>query len=167
MNQYYRPNPYSYPSNMPAVDSNKSRFIKLSDYGPYPFAVNIEAAAKLNNTFRTAFWTGNHLQLTLMSLNPGEDIGLEIHNDVDQFIRIEEGRGVLKMGSRKDRLDFEADVYEDFAFIVPAGTWHNLINMGDTELKLYSIYAPPQHPHGTIHETKSEAEAAEEHNNKY
>jgi len=102
------------------------------------------------------------LQLTLMSINPGEDIGLEIHPDLDQFIRIEQGRGLVKMGDRKDKLDFQANVSDDFAFIIPAGKWHNLINTGNLPLKLYSIYAPPQHPYGTIHATKAIAEAAEE-----
>lgn len=138
-------NPYPYPYD-------------LIDYGPEPFVVNIEEVTKQNNTFRTALWTGNHLQLTLMSIMPGEDIGIEIHPNLDQFIRIEEGQGLVRMGYRKDRLDFQEKVYDDFAFIIPAGTWHNLINTGNKPLKLYSIYAPPQHPRGTIHETKEAAE---------
>lgn len=136
-------------------------FIKLQDYGPEPFVVNIEEATKQNNTFRTALWTGSHLQLTLMSINVGEDIGLEIHPNLDQFIRIEEGQGLVKMGDRQDRLYFQEKVYGDYAFIIPAGKWHNLINTGNKPLKLYSIYAPPQHPRGTVHETKADAEAAE------
>ncbi|WP_330389510.1 cupin domain-containing protein [Geosporobacter ferrireducens] len=140
-------------------------FTKPKDYGPKPFVVNIEEATKQNNTFRTALWTGSHLQLTLMSINVGEDIGLEIHPNLDQFIRIEEGQGLVKMGDRKDRLDFQEKVYDDFAIIIPAGKWHNLINTGCKPLKLYSIYAPPQHPHGTVHETKAIAETAEGHHN--
>jgi mannose-6-phosphate isomerase-like protein (cupin superfamily) len=136
--------------------------IKLKDYGPEPFVVNIEEATKQNSTFRTALWTGNHLQLTLMSLKVGEDIGLEIHHDVDQFIRIEEGQGLVKMGDNKQNLDFQRKVYDDYVFIIPAGKWHNLINIGYKPLKLYSIYAPPQHPHGTVHKTKAIAQAAEE-----
>jgi mannose-6-phosphate isomerase-like protein (cupin superfamily) len=136
--------------------------IKLKDYGPEPFVVNIEEVTKRNNTYRTALWTGRHLQLTLMSIRVGEDIGLEIHPDLDQFIRIEEGQGLVKMGDKKDRLDFQRKVYDDFAFIIPAGKWHNLINTGKKPIKLYSIYAPPQHPKGTVHETKAIAEAAEE-----
>lgn len=132
------------------------------DYGPRPFVVNIDEATKMNNTFRTALWTGDYLQLTLMSIQPGEDIGLEIHPDLDQFLRIEEGRGLVKMGYRRDRLDYKEMVYDDFAIIIPAGTWHNLINTGNQPLKLYSIYAPPQHPRGTIHETKEDAMEAEE-----
>ncbi len=132
--------------------------IILKDYGPKPFVVNIEEATKQNNNFRIALWTGSYLQLTLMSINVGEDIGLEIHTNLDQFIRIEEGQGLVKMGDRKDSLDFERKVYDDFAIIIPAGKWHNLINTGNTPLKLYSIYAPPQHPFGTIHKTKKDAE---------
>ena len=97
-----------------------------------------------------------------MSIKVGEDIGLEVHQGLDQFIRVEEGQGLVKMGDSKYNLDFQRNVYDDFAFIIPAGKWHNLINTGDTPLKLYSIYAPPQHPHGTVHETKADAEAAEE-----
>lgn len=140
--------------------------IKLKDYGPKPFVVNIEEATKQNDAFRTALWTGSHLQLTLMSIDVGEDIGLEMHPNLDQFIRIEEGEGLVKMGYKKDNLNFQAKVYDDFAFIIPAGTWHNLINTGNKPIKLYSIYAPPQHPFGTVHETKADAEAAEE-NHRY
>lgn len=136
--------------------------IILKDYGPCPLVVNIEEATKQNNTFRTALWTGNHLQLTLMSINVGEDIGLELHPNLDQFVRIEEGQGLVKMGDSKDSLDFQAKVRDDFAFIIPAGKWHNLVNTGNTPLKLYSIYAPPQHPYGTVHKTKADAQAAEE-----
>ncbi len=135
--------------------------IVLRDYGPEPFAADIEDATKQNNAYRTALWTGKHLQLTLMSINVGDDIGLEMHPDVDQFIRLEQGRGIVRMGDRKDNLDFQANVSDDFAFIIPAGKWHNLINTGSIPIKLYSIYAPPQHPHGTVHQTKADAQAAE------
>lgn len=146
--------------NMPYSDNHS--IIDLMDYGPEPFAVDISEAAEQNNSFRNTLWTGNHLQLALMSLNEGEDIGLEMHPEVDQFIRIEEGQGVVRMGDTEDLSDFEADVYDDFIFVIPAGKWHNLINTGNTPLKLYSIYAPPQHPHGTVHETKADAQAAEQ-----
>ena len=142
-------------------NKNAWRPLKLMDYGPEPFVINIDKATKKNNNFRTALWTGNHLQLTLMSLKVGEDIGLEIHPSVDQFICIEEGQGLVKMGQSKDKLDFQERVFDDFAFIIPAGKWHNLINTGNKPLKLYSIYAPPQHPRGTVHETKADAEADE------
>lgn len=135
--------------------------IELQDYGPEPFAVNITEASKQNNTYRTALWTGNHLQVTLMSLNVGEDIGLEIHPNVDQFLRIEQGQGIVKMGKSKDNLNYERKVYEDYAIMIPAGTYHNVTNTGNIPLKLYSIYAPPQHPHGTVHVTKADAMAVE------
>ncbi|MBU3110031.1 cupin domain-containing protein [Clostridium lacusfryxellense] len=148
--------------NIPFTDESEDEvLIKLKDYGPEPFVVNIDEATKQNNTFRTALWTGTHLQLTLMSIKVGENIGLEIHPDLDQFLRIEEGEGLVKMGDRKDRLYFQEKVYDDFAIIIPAGKWHNIINTGNKPLKLYSIYAPPQHPKGTVHETKAIAEAAE------
>ena len=134
---------------------------KPKDYGPEPFVVNINEASKQNNNFRTALWTGKYLQVTLMSIPVGGEIGLEIHPDTDQFLRIEEGQGLVKMGDRKDRLYFQKKVYDDFAIMIPAGTWHNIINTGNKPIKLYSIYAPPHHPFGTVHKTKAEAEAAE------
>jgi mannose-6-phosphate isomerase-like protein (cupin superfamily) len=134
---------------------------KVMDHGRRPFVVNINEAAKQNNTYRTAIWTGEHLQVTLMSINVGDDIGLEIHPHVDQFLRIEQGQGIVQMGKRKDHLDFVQRVSDEFAIMIPAGTWHNVTNTGNTPLKLYSIYAPPQHPFGTVHVTKAQAMAAE------
>ncbi|AEV17517.1 hypothetical protein GTCCBUS3UF5_1880 [Geobacillus thermoleovorans CCB_US3_UF5] len=132
----------------------------MRDYGGKPFVVNIERAAEQNQNFRTALWTGKHLQVTLMSIEVGGDIGLEVHPNVDQFIRIEQGQGLVQMGERKDRLDFERRVSEGDAIMIPAGTWHNVTNIGHVPLKLYSIYAPPEHPFGTVHRTKAEAMAA-------
>jgi len=134
--------------------------VELKDYGGKPFVVDIERAAKQNKNYRTALWTGKHLQVTLMSIDVGGDIGLEVHPDVDQFIRIEQGQGLVRMGGRKDRLEFERNVSEDDAIMIPAGTWHNVTNTGHVPLKLYSIYAPPEHPFGTVHRTKAEAMAA-------
>ncbi|MCG7217767.1 cupin domain-containing protein [Paenibacillus mucilaginosus] len=133
----------------------------IKDYGNQPFVINIDAAAKRNNTYRTALWTGNQLQVTLMSINVGDDIGLEVHPTTDQFIRIEEGQGFVQMGDSKDKLDFQAKVYDDFAIMIPARKWHNVTNTGSTPLKVYAIYAPPEHPHGTVHETKAAAAASE------
>lgn len=146
-----------YPDRSPYNNGNL-----LTDYGGKPFVVNINEAAKQNDTFRTALWTGTHLQLTLMSLNSGEDIGLEIHPNVDQFLRIEQGQGIVQMGKSKNNLNFRRRVYDDSAIFIPAGTWHNLTNTGNIPLKLYSIYAPPNHPFGTVHATKRDAIAAEE-----
>lgn len=130
----------------------------LKDYGPMPFVLNIEEAAIRNDNFRLTLWTGKHLQLTLMSIRVGEDIGLEMHPDVDQFIRIEQGQGIVKMGNRKNNLNFQSRFSEDDAIFIPAGKWHNVINTGCVPIKLYSIYAPPEHPHGTVHQTKEDAE---------
>lgn len=135
--------------------------VLLKDYGGEPFVVNINQAAIQNNTYRTTLWTGTHLQVTLMSLNVGEDIGLEMHPDVDQFLRIEQGQGIVRMGNSKDNLNYERNVSDDYAIIVPAGTWHNVINTGNIPLKLYSIYSPPNHPFGTVENTKADAMAAE------
>ncbi|KAB3526218.1 cupin domain-containing protein [Alkaliphilus serpentinus] len=162
--QGYRFQPYPYWGNMPMYSPGSGRqCIELKDYGPEPFVVNIEEATKENTNFRTALWTGCHLQLTLMSIDVGEDIGLEKHPDVDQFIRIEEGQGLVMMGDSKDNLCFKKEVYDDYAILIPAGTWHNVVNTGCKPLKLYSIYAPPEHPRGTIHETKEDAEEDHHH----
>lgn len=147
------PNPYWF--NGPYYPQQP---IKLKDYGKEPLVIDIEKATKQNNYFRNALWTGCHLQVALMTINPGEDIGLEVHPKVDQFLRIEQGEGLVRMGDSKDNLDFQARVSDDYAIFVPAGKWHNLINTGSTPLKLYSIYAPPEHPYGTVHKTKKDAE---------
>lgn len=114
-----------------------------------------------NQNFRTALWTGCHLQLTLMCIPAGGEIGLEVHPDTDQFIRLESGQGMAMMGACKDKLNFQKCIGADDAVFVPAGTWHNIINTGRCPLKLYSIYAPPHHPHGTVHRLKADADAAE------
>lgn len=143
--------PYPVPSHRP----------RIQDHGGAPFVVNIEEASKQNETFRTALWTGSHLQVTVMSIGVGEDIGLEIHPHTDQFLRIEDGMGIVQMGKTKHLLDFRRRVGNDDAIMIPAGTWHNVTNTGNRPLKLYSIYAPPHHPFGTVHETKASAEAEE------
>ncbi len=133
------------------------------DYGPEPFVVDISKNTRQNPNFRTAFWTGKHLQVTLMSIPVGGEIGLESHPTLDQFLRIEAGCGVAMMGSHRNNLNFKKRVRDGYAVLIPAGTWHNLVNTGNMPIKLYSIYAPVQHPHGTVHETKAEAEASEHH----
>ncbi|MER2038872.1 MAG: cupin domain-containing protein [Solibacillus sp.] len=149
-------NPYNWHG-----DSTSNQGMVLKDYGKNPFVTNIEEATKRNNTYRTALWTGDHLQLTLMSINPGEDIGLEVHPHVDQFIRIEQGQGIVQMGKSKDHLNFRQMVFEDFAIFVPAGTWHNVTNTGNSPIKLYTIYAPPNHPFGTVQPTKASVKFVE------
>ena len=132
----------------------------IRDYGAEPLIVNIDRFAKQNSNYRTALWTGNHLQVTLMSIPVNGDIGLEMHPNLDQFIRIEDGCAHVMMGKSETHLDYHQKVNSNYAVIVPAGTWHNIINNGNTPLKLYSIYAPPHHPYGTVHKTKAEAEHA-------
>ncbi|HSD49044.1 MAG TPA: cupin domain-containing protein [Actinomycetota bacterium] len=122
---------------------------------------DVERLTLENDTFRTVVFTGTHSQLTVMRIAPGEDIGLESHPHLDQFLRIEQGRARVEFGTTKDRVEETHDVEDDWAFIVPAGIWHNVVNTGDQDLKLYSIYAPPQHPDGTVHRTKADAEEAE------
>ncbi len=135
--------------------------MELKDYGKQPFVVDIEDFTTSNTNFRTAVWTGEHLQMTLMSIPVDGEIGLEIHTDTDQFLRIEQGKTRVYMGDSEDNLDFEEEAEEDFAIFIPAGKWHNIVNTGDEEVKIYSIYAPSHHPFGTIHETKEIADEAE------
>lgn len=122
---------------------------------------DIEQITLDNDNFRTVVFTGGHTQLTLMRLAPGEDIGLEAHPHLDQFLRLEQGRARVEFGSSEDEIEETHDVQEDWAFIVPAGVWHNVVNIGDQDVKLYSLYSPPQHPHGTVQRTKQDAEKAE------
>jgi mannose-6-phosphate isomerase-like protein (cupin superfamily) len=118
---------------------------------------NIEKLTVENNDFRRVLYTGEQMQLVLMSLKPGEDIGAEVHPENDQFFRIDAGQGKAVVG------ETEYDVSDGDAVIVPRGTEHNIINTSDSEdLKLYTIYAPPHHKDGIIRNTKSEAEANEE-----
>ncbi|MDK6400252.1 cupin domain-containing protein [Pauljensenia sp. UMB1235] len=131
------------------------------DMGPNPYVVNIEEATMENTNYRTTLWTGKNLQLTVMCIQPGHDIGLEIHEDHDQFLRIEGGRGLVQMGPAKDDLSFEVEASDDDAIFVPAGSWHNVTAIGGEPLRVYSIYAPPEHAHGTIHVTYEEAIEAE------
>ena len=132
----------------------------IIDNGPAPTVANIVTATIDNTNYRTTMWTGKNLQLTLMSIEPGHDIGLEVHDTHDQFLRVEEGLATVSMGSDKNQLQtWQASVSD--AIFVPAGIWHNLESTGSVPLKVYSIYAPPQHAHGTVHVTQEEAEAAE------
>lgn len=137
--------------------------VTLKDYGAEPTVLNIESYTLANENFRTALWTGNNLQVTLMTIPVGGDVGLEQHMTIDQFLRIEQGEGQVMMGDSEDNLDFVKEVSDDYAIFVPAGKWHNIVNKGDKPLKIYSIYAPAEHPRGTIHKTQQEAMEAEHH----
>lgn len=120
---------------------------------------SIEKAAEKNKYFRRVLFTGKHLQLVVMCLQPKEEIGNEVHKRVDQFFRVEEGRAKFVFNGDEVHV-----VSAGGAVVVPAGTYHNVINTSATQpLKLYTIYTPPQHPDGTVHRTKAKAEAAEHH----
>ena len=136
---------------------------KSNDYGKQPWVVDIEDLTVSNNNFRTAKWTGKNLQLTVMMVKPGGEIGLEVHEQGDQFIRVEEGEARVVMGKTKDKLTFDKKVSDDWAILIPEGFWHNIINIGDKPLKVYVIYAPPEHDAGTLHKTFEEAEAHHHH----
>lgn len=121
------------------------------------FIGNIENQTERNGDFRRVLYTGHHLQLVLMSLIAGEEIGEEVHEDHDQFFRIEEGTGEISIDGTRTKVE------SGTAMLVPAGSRHNLKNTGADVLKLYTLYAPPNHQDKTVHITKADAEASEEH----
>lgn len=129
----------------------------MTDHGRGPYVLDIEQTTVENDTFRTTLWTGEHLQLTVMSIRPGDDIGLEVHPDTDQFLRLEGGTGRCQMGPAADDLPFDEEVVDGWAILVPAGTWHNVSNVGQTDLKVYALYGPPDHVAGTVHVTHEDA----------
>lgn len=139
----------------PQTKEEKTEVI-LKDYGNNPLVINIEDYTLKNENFRTTLWTGSKLQVTLMSIPVGGEIGLEQHNGTDQFLRIEEGEGKVMMGDSEENLDFVKDFSDDFVIIFPSGKWHNIKNTGDKPLKIYSIYSPVEHPVGTVHKTKAD-----------
>jgi len=120
------------------------------------YVTNIEKATKENNNFRKVLYTAQSSQLVVMSLKAGEEIGAEVH-DLDQFIRVEEGKGKAVLDG------VEHEIKDGFAVVVPAGANHNIINTGEEEMKLYTVYSPPEHRDGVVHATKEEAEKGEEH----
>ncbi|MBA4805743.1 MAG: cupin domain-containing protein [Brevundimonas sp.] len=121
------------------------------------FIADIETLTVENTDFRRVLYTGKFLQLVLMTLKPGEEIGSEVHEDHDQFFRIESGSGAVEIDGVR------TPVKDDDAVIVPAGARHNVINTGDEPLMLYTLYGPPDHREGVVHRTKAEADASEEH----
>ncbi|MDO5736835.1 MAG: cupin domain-containing protein [Propionibacteriaceae bacterium] len=130
-----------------------------TDHGRKPYVTDIENETLENDNFRTTLWTGAHLQLTVMSIPPGGDIGLEVHEENDQFLRVEQGRGRCEMGPEEGNLNFVRDVADDEIILVPAGTWHNVTNTGENDLKVYVLYGPADHEPGTVHPTQDDAEA--------
>ena len=121
------------------------------------FIDDIEKRTEDNRAFRRVLYTGKHMQLVLMSLQPGEDIGEEIHDEVDQFFRVEQGKGEVLIDGRTTKVESAT------AIIVPAGARHNIRNTGEKPLQLYTLYAPPEHEDGTVQVTKADAEASSEH----
>lgn len=122
---------------------------------------DIERLTLENTDFRRVVFTGAHTQLTLMRIRPGEDIGWERHGHLDQFLRLEQGTARFDFGTAEDAIDESHEIAADGALIVPAGVWHNVVNTGDGDLKLYSLYSPPEHAPGTVHVTRADADAAE------
>ncbi|HEY0243688.1 MAG TPA: cupin domain-containing protein [Gemmatimonadaceae bacterium] len=121
------------------------------------FVDNIEDLTLGNKDFRRVVYTGKHAQLVLMSLRKGEEIGEEVHEDRDQFFRVEKGKGEVVIDGERYK------IRRDDAIVVPAGARHNVINTGEKSLKLYTLYGPPEHKDGTVHHTKADAEEQEEH----
>lgn len=122
------------------------------------YVTNIEEKSLKNGYFRQVLFTAPHSQLVVMSIAPGEDIGMETHDTVDQFIRVEAGSGKAVLNGQETKLA------DGSAVVIPAGVEHNIVNTSQTTaLKLYTLYTPPQHPDGTIHKTRAEAQEAEEH----
>ena len=133
-----------------------------TDQGGVPEILDIHKQTLLNNNYRKAIWTGEHLQVTLMSIPPGGEIGLEIHSNTDQFLKVEYGIASVYMGKTKQDIKFVGKANPFCSILIPSGTYHNVINEQNTPLKLDSIYAPPHHPIGTIHKTKFDADIAED-----
>lgn len=121
------------------------------------FIRDIEELTEHNSDFRRVLYTGKNMQLVLMSLEPGEEIGEEVHRDRDQFFRVEQGKGEVWIDGRTTKIE------SDFAILVPAGARHNILNTGDKPLRLYTLYGPPEHADGTVQATKADAIASKAH----
>jgi mannose-6-phosphate isomerase-like protein (cupin superfamily) len=136
--------------------------VTIKDIGPQPQSFDLEKATLENDDYRAVVWSGRYLQLTLMSIQPGDDIGLEAHPQTDQFLRLDGGRGRVQMGPSENQLDFDQEVEDGWAILVPAGTWHNVTNIGDEPMRLYAVYAPVHHAAGVVHVTSDDAKRDEE-----
>ena len=136
--------------------------MSIADIGPRPQSFNLETETLENPNYRTVAWSGTYLQVTLMSIPVNGDIGLEKHPDTDQFIRLDRGHGRVQMGPGKDELTFDQEVTDGWCVIVPAGSWHNITNIGDEPLQLYAVYAPVHHAAGKVQPTGADAERDEE-----
>jgi mannose-6-phosphate isomerase-like protein (cupin superfamily) len=129
--------------------------IRIEDVGPRLQAFDIEQATQKNSDYRSIVWSGHFLQVTLMSIPVGGDIGLEAHPETDQFLRLEAGSGRVQMGAAKDLMTFDARVSDGWCVLVPAGTWHNVTNVGTTPMPVYAIYAPAHHAPGKVQPTSA------------
>lgn len=132
------------------------------DIGPEPQSFNIERATNENPNYRAVAWSGRYLQVTLMSIPVGGDIGLEVHPETDQFLRLETGKGRVQMGATRGQLTFDETVSDGWCVLVPAGTWHNIRNIGTTPMQVYAIYAPAHHTPGKVQSTAAIAKADKE-----
>jgi mannose-6-phosphate isomerase-like protein (cupin superfamily) len=132
--------------------------MSIADVGPRPQAFDLEGETLANSNYRTVAWSGTYLQVTLMSIPVDGDIGLEQHLGTDQFIRLDRGRGRVQMGPSKDELTFDQEVTDGWCVIVPAGSWHNVTNIGDEPMQVYTVYAPQHHTPGKTHQTKEIAD---------
>jgi mannose-6-phosphate isomerase-like protein (cupin superfamily) len=131
----------------------------IEDIGPQPQSFDIERATRVNTNYRSVAWSGRYLQVTLMSIPVGGEIGLEAHPETDQFLRLDAGSGRVQMGPAKDKLTFEKNVSNGWCVLVPAGTWHNITNIGATPMQVYAIYSPAHHQPRKVQATAAAAEA--------
>lgn len=139
--------------------TRKAEDFDFTDKGPGFFSIDLEEYTKANTNFRTTIWTGEQMQMTLMSIPVGGEIGEEIHTTIEQFIRIEEGEGEVYIGETQETMKAVQKISDDEIVFIPLGVWHNIKNIGDKPMKLYSIYAPTEHAKGTIHVTMEEGHA--------
>ena len=147
----------------PAGAAKEKSDITITDIGPKPQSFDLENATRANTNFRTTAWTGRFLQMTLMSIPVGGEIGWEVHPDGDQFLRLDGGHGHVQMGESKERITFERDVSDGWCILIPAGMWHNVTNTGKEPMQLYVIYAPPEHEAGKTHKTAADSAADHHH----
>ena len=135
---------------------------RIRDIGPQPQSFDIERATKENTNYRSVAWSGRYLQVTLMSIPTGGDIGLEAHPETDQFLRLEAGKGCAQMGAAKDKLTFEKEVSDGRCVLVPDGTWHSITNIGATPMQIHAIYAPAHHTPDKAPATAAETDEGDE-----
>jgi mannose-6-phosphate isomerase-like protein (cupin superfamily) len=143
--------------NKRTTTKRKEHDVTIKDVGPEPQSFNLEEQTVENSNYRTVAWSGRYLQLTLMSIPEDGDIGLEMHPETDQFLRLDAGRGRVQMGPARDNLEFDQEVSDGWCILVPAGTWHNVTNIGDEPMQVYAIYAPAHHKPGKVHATAEDA----------